>query len=172
MLELKPPSARFSSNLLMRDHRKLASRWLLFIKRQSFRSQTSTSVLPGARIKGFFLNMEFTNFFFADLKRTAPYCRELPDGDYSAGCVSNFITCTSGVEVRNNCPDSTVFSNVLRRCVPYEECVFLMYRILASSHPVHTLGEVKKLYNITGWYCIFVKILKVPSRRSKINLNS
>ncbi|VDK72338.1 unnamed protein product, partial [Onchocerca ochengi] len=69
------------------------------------------------------------------MKLTKEGCYELADGDYSTGCVADFITCIDGSEIHKKCPNSTVFSNVLRRCVDYEQCAFLMYRILASFYP-------------------------------------
>ncbi|EFO21829.2 hypothetical protein LOAG_06652 [Loa loa] len=68
-------------------------------------------------------------------------CYELADGDYSAGCVPDFITCIDGFEIRKKCPNSTVFSNVLRRCVSYDQCAFLMHRVLASFYPSHRVDN-------------------------------
>lgn len=80
-------------------------------------------------------NLSKSNFFLVATKYSQPRCSELADGDYSAGCVSEFTTCIGGFEFRKNCPDSMVFSNVLRRCVSYDHCAFLMFRVLASFHP-------------------------------------
>uniref|UniRef100_A0A0R3RYE3 Chitin-binding type-2 domain-containing protein n=1 Tax=Elaeophora elaphi TaxID=1147741 RepID=A0A0R3RYE3_9BILA len=72
-------------------------------------------------------------------KYSLPRCHELADGDYSAGCVANYTTCIGGSEIHKRCSDSTVFSNVLRRCVSYDQCAYLMYRILASFYPSQRL---------------------------------
>ncbi|VIO85929.1 Chitin binding Peritrophin-A domain containing protein [Brugia malayi] len=74
-----------------------------------------------------------------------PRCYEMADGDYSAGCVPDFITCIGGSEIHKKCPNSMVFSNILRGCVSYEKCAFLMYRVLASFHPSHRVGTHKEL---------------------------
>ncbi|KAL3981484.1 Chitin binding Peritrophin-A domain family protein [Acanthocheilonema viteae] len=79
-----------------------------------------------------------------DTKYPLPRCYKLADGDYSAGCVSDFITCVDGSEIRKKCPNSMVFSNVLRRCVSYDQCAFLMYRVLASFYPSHRLDTHKE----------------------------
>ncbi|KAM3727042.1 Chitin-binding domain protein [Dirofilaria immitis] len=68
-------------------------------------------------------------------KYSLPGCYELADGDYSTGCVTDFITCINGSGIHKKCLNSTVFSNILRRCVDYDQCAFLMYRALASFYP-------------------------------------
>ncbi|VDN04897.1 unnamed protein product [Thelazia callipaeda] len=76
------------------------------------------------------------------------YCRQLADGNYSAGCVANFIICTGGSGLIGKCPETMVFSNVLHRCVSYEECAFWLYRILISFFPSNRTNQAENFTSL------------------------
>ncbi|KHN74319.1 Chondroitin proteoglycan 2 [Toxocara canis] len=44
-------------------------------------------------------------------------CRVLPNGDYSWGCVADYVTCANGAEYKRRCPEATVFDNTQHICV-------------------------------------------------------
>ncbi|VDM41817.1 unnamed protein product [Toxocara canis] len=49
-------------------------------------------------------------------------CRVLPNGDYSWGCVADYVTCANGAEYKRRCPEATVFDNTQHICVWSEQC--------------------------------------------------
>lgn len=70
-------------------------------------------------------------FFIVDFD-----CSTRHDGDYSLGCIREFVTCTKGVLRRRLCAESLVFDGVLGRCIWPAECG------RSASAPSHVLLPV------------------------------
>ncbi|CAG9529938.1 unnamed protein product [Cercopithifilaria johnstoni] len=89
-------------------------------------------------------NIDVENKLTPEATKYSLRCYKLADGDYSAGCVPDFTTCVGGTEIHKKCPNSMVFSNVLRQCVSYDQCALFMYRVLASFYPSLGLDNHKE----------------------------
>uniref|UniRef100_F1KPH8 Chondroitin proteoglycan 2 n=1 Tax=Ascaris suum TaxID=6253 RepID=F1KPH8_ASCSU len=59
-------------------------------------------------------------------------CSGLPDGDYSTGCATTYVTCIGGVRHIRQCPASLVYNSLMRQCVWPEHCSAADGQVMAT----------------------------------------